>query len=212
MESLVQPHWRVLDLGAGAGECNPYHIKGRVLEMVGVDFDPRVAQNPLLDRGIPVEGPGLPFADETFDLVFSVYVWEHVQDPQSFLREAQRVLRPGGVLAGLTPNRFHYVPLIASLTPHWFHEKFNAMRGRAAKDTFPTCYRLNDRATVKREALRAGLEQVEIEMVECRPNYLAFSLPTFLVGALYERLVNGIPWLQGWRVNLICTARKPGSR
>jgi SAM-dependent methyltransferase len=47
----------------------------------------------------------LPFADESFDLVISVAVLEHVRDPFAAARELQRVLKAGRH-ASLPPSRF----------------------------------------------------------------------------------------------------------
>ncbi len=44
-----------------------------------------------------LSGPGLPMADEIFDLVTSFSVIEHIEDKQSALDEALRVLKPGGL-------------------------------------------------------------------------------------------------------------------
>lgn len=57
-----------------------------------------------------IENPDvLPFGDSSFDLVFSVFVLEHVVRPDLFLSENIRVLKPGGVLMILCPDYFgHY--------------------------------------------------------------------------------------------------------
>jgi len=46
----------------------------------------------------------LPFADNEFDFVFSVFVIEHVVFPHTFLDECSRVLKPGGTLAIRCPD------------------------------------------------------------------------------------------------------------
>lgn len=48
----------------------------------------------------------LPFEDESFSLVAASDVVEHVDDPERFVAECARVLRPGGLLFLATPNRF----------------------------------------------------------------------------------------------------------
>jgi SAM-dependent methyltransferase len=50
------------------------------------------------------DAQALPFADGSFDAVFSINVLEHVPDPERLAAEAARVLRPGGLMLALTPN------------------------------------------------------------------------------------------------------------
>jgi len=200
---------RVLDIGAGAGERNAYDFRSRCLQMVGVDLDPRVETNPLLDLGVVSDAGRLPFEAETFDVAFSIYVLEHVADPSAFAREVCRVLKPGGVFLALTPNRWHYVAAVSALTPHRFHEWVSRRRGRDDADTFPTYYRLNSRRALLERFGDAGFATASVRAIEVQPNYLLFSLPAFLAGAAYERLVNSTDLLADLRVNLIAEFRKP---
>jgi SAM-dependent methyltransferase len=208
----ARPASRVLDAGAGAGDLFPYELKGRVAEMIGVDLDPRVVANPQLDRGILADLAEIPLPDESIDLVFSRYVLEHIAEPAAFLDEVYRILRPGGQFLFLTPNKWHYVSLASRLTPQAFHAWYNRKRGREEEDTFPTAYRLNSRSDVRREFAEAGFECESLVMRECCPNYLLLSMPTFLLGVAYERMVNATPLLADLRVNILgCFRKEPAT-
>jgi ubiquinone/menaquinone biosynthesis C-methylase UbiE len=56
------------------------------------------------DTILDAKGERLPFPDAHFDLVFSSTVLEHTDDPQAVIREAFRVLKPGGFLQFVFPN------------------------------------------------------------------------------------------------------------
>jgi demethylmenaquinone methyltransferase/2-methoxy-6-polyprenyl-1,4-benzoquinol methylase len=85
---------RVLDLGAGTGAANREFGTRWV-----VALDPAPAmlgRNPQRRRVVGV-GEHLPFADLSFDGVFSAYVLRNLDSIPAALAEIHRVLRPGGV-------------------------------------------------------------------------------------------------------------------
>ena len=99
---------RALDLGCGEGDFTA-ELAGAGAEGVGVEIAQAAierarAKHPGLDfRLAPIDGP-LPFEDNSFELVWSSEVIEHVADTAAWLSEIRRVLVPRGRLLLTTPS------------------------------------------------------------------------------------------------------------
>jgi SAM-dependent methyltransferase len=198
----------VLDAGCGSGRFE-HDLGKRARVVVGVDLTPDIASNRRVDYRVIGDLARLPVADGSVALVLSKYVLEHLKRPEEVFLEIARVLEPGGVFLLHTPNKFHYVPVVARVLPQRLHERINAARGRAEADTFETFYRANTRGAIRRLAGRAGLEVESLATLESKPNYLVFSRLAYLAGVAYERLVNRFGLLAGLRVNIFGVLRKP---
>ena len=129
-QAAVRAPHRVLDIGCGTGSLL-LMIKRKYpeVEVVGLDPDPRAlaragrkAQRSRvrvqLDQGFADE---LPYPDGSFDRVLSSFMFHHVEssDKLKTLREARRVLKPGG--------RFHLMDfakadsMSAGRIARWIH-------------------------------------------------------------------------------------------
>jgi SAM-dependent methyltransferase len=203
VSQYLRPEHRALDAGAGLGQRYPYDYRTWVRLVVGVDLDGRVRTNPNLHAAVVGNVARLPFADGSFDLVFSKYLLEHLAEPLPAFREIRRVLKLGGHFVFHSPNRFHYVALAARLTPHRFHVWFNAKRGLPETDTFPTFYRANSRRMIERLAARSAFRVAELELFEPKPSYLFFHPLAYRAGIAYGRLVSGREALRDFRCVLI---------
>ena len=205
----VRPEHELMDLGAGSGCEELMNFRGCARRVCGVDPDPRVTDNPFLDEAKVATGDHIPYLDESFDVVVASNVLEHLEDPASVFREVARVLKPGGVFLAKTPNWLHYMPPLAMLTPIWLHYKLNPRPGGDPADIFPTRYRVNTPRAVRKRAAEAGLVARDIQLLDARPGYLAFSSLTYFLGAAYHWLVTRIPGLHRFRGYMIVALEKP---
>lgn len=89
------PPGRVLDLGSGTGAALPVFDDR---EVVALDPVPEMLGLSPIGRRVVAVGERLPFADDSFDGVFSAYVFRNLTSVPDTLAEVARVLRPGGVL------------------------------------------------------------------------------------------------------------------
>lgn len=129
---------RMLEVGTGSGGIAHYFGTHPQLhcEVDAVD----VHDNRLITEGYryhQVQDTRLPFADETFDVVLTNHVIEHVGNEQAqraHLAELHRVLRPDGVGYLAVPNRWmlvepHYKLAFLSWLPHaWRTPYLRTMR------------------------------------------------------------------------------------
>ncbi len=106
---------RVLDIGGGNGALARLLSTHGVWTVV-VDRADYVRDAPR--PGARVDALALPFADETFDGAAALWMLYHLDDPRHALREAHRVLRPGGLIAVCAPSRFND-PELAEIVPGW---------------------------------------------------------------------------------------------
>jgi len=211
IKEVLDKDCHVLDLGAGAGIVKQMNFRGCAARVCGIDPDDRVRANPYLDEGRTGVGEAIPYSDQSFHVVFADNVLEHLEHPEAVFREVARVLKPGGLFLAKTPNRWHYLPLVARATPHRFHQFVNRLRGRQSVDTFPTRYLVNTPSAIQHYAARSGLMVRQVLLVEGRPEYLRITAPTYLLGWLYERMVNSSSKLARFRILLIVILEKPKS-
>lgn len=103
----------VLDLGCGSGGML-IALSYRGAKATGIEVDPSLyslAKARL--KNIPntevliTDGKLIPFPDNSFDIITSIHVLEHVKDLNEYFNELYRVLKVGGVALIECPNRFY---------------------------------------------------------------------------------------------------------
>jgi 2-polyprenyl-3-methyl-5-hydroxy-6-metoxy-1,4-benzoquinol methylase len=143
---LLAGRW--LDCGAAEGGFASALPRYGASDVVAIDIEhPRVVEGSTrCDEPTVVfscaASEALPLRDESFDGVLLNEVLEHVADEKATLREIRRVLRPGGHLALMSPNRWFPfeghglalrdrslnwpVPLVPWLPQRWFRHSLRA--------------------------------------------------------------------------------------
>lgn len=97
-------HGRLLDFGCGS---RPYeHHFVNVTEYIGMDIEVSGHPDEKKRADIYYDGKTVPFEDDTFDVVFSSEVFEHVFNADELFAEIARVLKPGGALFLTLPFAF----------------------------------------------------------------------------------------------------------
>lgn len=118
---------KVLDIGTGSGDI-AYEISKHSKSVDSVDlYDERVKKEGYKFQS--VKTAELPFKDESFDVVISNHVVEHIPQQQVHVEEALRVLKSGGVLYLATPNKYwltdpHYKLYFISWMPRKLSNKY----------------------------------------------------------------------------------------
>jgi len=95
----------MLEIGCGRGEMLQ-NFKDLGLDVKGIDLSPEA---PGFNKNIEikvgnVEKNALPYDDNTFDIVYSKSVLEHLICPEKYMEEAYRVLKPNGIILTLVPD------------------------------------------------------------------------------------------------------------
>lgn len=100
---------RLLDIGCGRGDMLRA-LAAVGFDVAGVDISPSVEQlcAPLEAHCVDLTTDPLPFQPESFDVVFSKSVIEHLHNPLPFLEKAVEALKPDGRAIIMTPSWLHH--------------------------------------------------------------------------------------------------------
>lgn len=180
----------LLDAGCGHGSFLVDENRSKISQAYGVDISKSsVSKNISLDEIKITNLEHLPYKDNYFDVVTSLWVIEHLENPQVVFKEIARVLKKNGLFLFATPNKF-YLPLLivkilSTLKINQFINKW--LFGREKKDVYPTYYHGNTLSKIKK---MCGSEfQINTLMFNFDPSYTSFNNLSFYISCWINSLL-----------------------
>ena len=152
----------------------------------------------------------LPLRDDSIDAIVCKFVMEHLADPSAVCREFARVLRPGGAVVVLTPNRLSPFAVLSRAVPlrlkQWLKGR---LFGGYEEDTFPTLYRANSPACLNAVMVRAGFGRTDPRLIGGTWAFLCFSRTLALGARSVEAVFARTPALKGLSTYILGMWRLP---
>ncbi|WP_406697285.1 class I SAM-dependent methyltransferase [Singulisphaera sp. Ch08] len=158
----------ILDFGCGAGRVLRHWEKLQGPTLHGTDYNPTLItwcqkNLPFVQFQLNELGGGLAYKDESFDLIYALSVFTHLDEPLQYfwMRELSRILRPGGYLF-ITTHGEHYLPQLAAEEQERFRRGEIVVVGSRREGS-------NDCATFHPESYMRSTLAADLEVVDFVP-------------------------------------------
>lgn len=199
---------RVFDAGCGNGNYIIDEYRKQIKFAAGMDASKEsTAKNICLDEIKFGDLEKIDYPDKSFEVVTSLWVTEHLENPKKVFKEIFRVLKPEGTFLMATPNANCWLILIKKLMKQGLNNFFvQLFYGRRDKDIFSTYYRANTVKDVTYYLAKAGFKEVEVKL-NYDPGYTSFNKLTFKISNWLNKTVGQV-WPEGYRQHLVVRARK----
>lgn len=205
-----------LDLGCGHQVFSDWMTKEQdevvrsCKSLYGIDLDwVGLKAHPAISNKVFGDLTHLPFQADSMTVVTANMVAEHLEEPETVLREVHRVLAPGGVFVFHTPNYQGWPTRVGSSIPEGAKKiLIRWLDGRREEDVFLTHYRMNTADEISRLAAQTGFAVENINMVSTSAATSMLG-PVAWAELLYIRSLRQ-PKRAKRRSNIIATLRKKG--
>ena len=190
-EIVRREHPIVLDVGGGKRLSfdRPDHQH----TVIALDISPaELIQNDAADHRIAADACSpLPLPDQSVDVLVSRTVMEHLPRVDAFLREARRVLRPGGVMVHYFPAKWAVFSVLNRLVPHALARRvLFALRPDVRHSSgFPAYYQHCAYGAMRRELKAAGVVSLELSATYYSSRYYEWCTPLYALSVAYESVL-----------------------
>ena len=169
------PGSTVLDMGCFDGYWSE-KLSGLGYRVTSIDIEKHYPKTQIVDLD-----KSLPFADASFDLVWSTDVIEHLDSPSATAQEIKRILKPKGIMIVSTNNSFFWIYPIMKL----FGYSAKELQNPGHKQFFSYA---DVRALFPRAQIYGFLPYTLVKFTISHPTLLHYLSPTFVMVARREEL------------------------
>lgn len=189
MDESVTGETLLLDAGCGPGGLVKAYV-GVAQQVIGVDrYVTAFHHDAEIHTLAEADLNALPFPANYFSLITCSWVLEHLADPLAVFREYARILKPGGKIMFITPNKDNYVVWMRRAIPNLMSKGIvKAIYGRDEHFINPTYYRANTQRDIDNLMTAVGLRPERFQHVS-DPTYLAFNELLFRASIAIETVI-----------------------
>jgi ubiquinone/menaquinone biosynthesis C-methylase UbiE len=202
----------LVDVGGGK-RCHfaKYRRDSSPIKLIAVDASQEaLAQNDDVDDRFATDVmDGLPFQDQSIDMIVSRSVLEHLRDVEFLIADSARVLKREGLFIHVFPSKFAPFSVANQLLPRRFSRRllFTLIPGSEGEQGFPAYYDRTYPSAIRRLLGRHGFEVVDMRLSYYQAEYFDFFVPLYLVNALYELVAQTLA-LENLAAAVLVVARK----
>lgn len=207
---LVSHESTIVDIGCGRKAEFLHSLSSYVKTAYGIDLE---IHKTIVDGNMQImhgDAEAIPLDDHSVDVITLIDVVEHLRNPTRVFLECERVLKPGGSLVLMTPNKFYPPILVGRALPHRIRKWANLrITGTHSEETYPSYYKANSAGKLFNIGSSVGLRVVSVEYLSDHPAYFMFSTFFYRCASAIELHVLKREAFRWFRQRILCHFIKP---
>ncbi|RKZ31386.1 hypothetical protein DRQ36_02295 [bacterium] len=210
VNKAVSPESVVLDLGCGDGKYGAIReISVRPKILIGLDNDEGlIKENSYLAYRVLGDAHNLPFRQNSFDLIITREVFEHIENPDTVLFEAARVLKANGKMIIQTPNKLNPISFLSSILSLKTKARLKRLLTNESKieGNYKTYYRCNTSRKLSHTLRRNGFSVESLVYERIGLDWI--KNPIIKAAFIIFQKITKVGFLRCFRQQIICAAKK----